>query len=660
MNARLAPLALLGLVLMSACSDSGSGTGNTPGSDGAGATTASSTPAGSEFVPVDVPAGVNWAPSSLTPPAVEAVALPSFEQVTATAGVPAAPAGYPFRQSDYISQLFVLGDVQLATGTCGCWQGGDSSGVFGGLRTPIYLFRSTDGGATWAQVNLAGVLGDVNGQISDIVEHDGAMVLTATTTDAAAVAPTVVNVLRSTDGATWERIGTVASDAGTPVPVHAFDLYSLDSALVLYGGDMACDFDGSSAIQNIGPAYQTRFWTSTDGGANWAAQSPTDTGLAIDRPALPDATTCAGLGIQDVIDTYASSPRLVTGADDRVIVWSQDGQQIVSSSDGTTWASATLDGATPAPVEGMEALEASSEAAEIFAIDGQFVALNLENYRQFDDTATGSSAAFSVLAWTSTDGASWQRQPLGRPILNPDYNARYQFFVTDGGLGLRAYDPVENVEYGMYESVAGVSQNWTKCAAAPDADCSFATELSDFAPGADLSGIDLSYASIEGRDLTDVSFAGARLWATNMIGVTIDRTNFDGAELSIVQLIGDLSTSSFDGATLSGVSFDDHFFTTELAGASIESPTINIADTGLPTGVSLAGRDLTGYSFTGGSLAGADFSGANLSRVSISYTDLTGADFTGAILDGVFFFDVTCPDGQPMSEEGFGAERCRL
>ena len=69
----------------------------------------------------------------------------------------------------------------------------------------------------------------------------------------------------------------MAALAGTPVPVHAFDLYSLDSALVLYGGDMACDFDGSSAIQNIGPAYQTRFWTSTDGGASWAAQSPTDT-----------------------------------------------------------------------------------------------------------------------------------------------------------------------------------------------------------------------------------------------------------------------------------------------------------------------------------------------------------------------------------------------
>lgn len=44
MNARLAPLALLGLVLIHACSDSGSGTGNTPGSDGAGTTTASSTP----------------------------------------------------------------------------------------------------------------------------------------------------------------------------------------------------------------------------------------------------------------------------------------------------------------------------------------------------------------------------------------------------------------------------------------------------------------------------------------------------------------------------------------------------------------------------------------------------------------------------------------
>lgn len=183
----------------------------------------------------------------------------------------AAPAGYPFRQSDYISQLFVLGDVQLATGTCGCWQGGDSSGVFGGLRTPIYLFRSTDGGATWAQVNLAGVLGDVNGQISDIVEHDGAMVLTATTTDAATVAPTVVNVLRSTNGATWERIGTVASDPGAPgagARLRSLLARLRAGALWRRHGLRLRRID---AIQNIGPAYQTRFWTSTDGGANWTA-----------------------------------------------------------------------------------------------------------------------------------------------------------------------------------------------------------------------------------------------------------------------------------------------------------------------------------------------------------------------------------------------------
>jgi len=653
---------MVGLVLAalaSACSDSGDSKG-VPGTGDPTDTVASS----GEFAAVDVPAGVNWQLSStLQAPADEGgsgVPLPSFAQVTATAGVPAAPAGYPFRQADYISDVFEVGGVQLAVGTCSCWQGGSAAGVSGGLRTPIYLFRSADSGATWNQVNLGAVLGDVNGYVRSIIEHDGAMILTAVTTDAAAATPNVINVLQSSDGNTWKSLATIASDAAAPVALHAFATYALGSSLVIYGADTACEFDGSSAVQNIGPSYQTRFWTSTDGGTTWQAQAASDTGLDVDRAALPDAATCAGLDIESTIQQFESRPRLVDSTDDRLMVWSHDGGEIVSTTDGVAWEAVPLDGGVPVPADGVEVNEPSSSAAAILTVDGQLMALNLEDYRYFDDTTSGSDVGLSIVTWTSADGATWQRQPLGRPLLNPDYTARYEFFATDGRIGLRAYDIHDNSDIALYESIAGVSEDWRSCVPAPEANCAFATDVGAFEPGADLSGIDLSYASLEGRDLTGVSFAGAILQSTNTIGATIANTNFDGAELKYVTLEGDLTTSSFDGATLTSVSFDDSFFSTVLPGATIVSPTIQIRDSGLPAGVSLSGRDLSGYSFNGGTLAGVDFSGSDLSGASFGYTDLTGADFTGATLDGVFFFEVTCPDGQPPAEDAFGPERCRL
>ena len=130
--------------------------------------------------------------------------------------------------------------------------------------------------------------------------------------------------------------------------------------------------------------------------------------------------------------------------------------------------------------------------------------------------------------------------------------------------------------------------------------------------------------------------------------------------LSDVDLFGALSTSTFAGATLSRVTFSDEFFNTEFAGATIAAPRILISDAGLPTGVSLVGRDLTAYELSNGTLAGVDFSGANLTGGSFYYTDLTGANFSGANLDGMFFFEVTCPDGQPNSEGSSGGAACRL
>jgi len=609
--------------------------------------------------PQTVPAGVNWTASTLTPLEQPATAPFTFEQITATAGVPPAPAGFPFRQSISVGGVFDLGSVLLASATCACWEGGDNTGVFGGLRAPIYLFRSSDAGATWSQVDLSVALGDVNGSIIDVVEHDGGLVLTATITDAIGATPSVIAVLKSADGLAWQRVATVAGDTAA-IPVAGFQLFTVGASLALYGGDMVCQFDGSEAIQGIGTTYQNRLWISSDGGTTWLAQDRSTTGLDAERPTFPDAAGCASLDRAAVRDTYSIEPRLLQLVGDRLMVWSSDGTRIVSSSDGVEWASTALDGALPLASDVVPEPEADSEAAAILSIDSGFVAMNLEPYRNSDDTATGSGVGLHVVTWTSVDGESWARQPLGRPLLVTEFGSDYEFFEVDGRLAVRSFDRLDEVQYWAYESVEGVAEDWATCTPAASADCSFAEAVADIEPGADLTGIDLSFAIVEGVDLSGVSFAGARLRSTSFLEVTFDGTVFDGADLTYASLNGDTSTSSFVGAIVSRAYFDGRFFLTDFTGATLDSVIVTVGEEGLPAGVSLVGRDLTMVEFGSGDMTGVDFSGANLANSSFGGTDLTGANFAGAALTGIFFFDVTCPDGQPVTDGAPGATACRL
>ena len=665
MNSNWRYLAVATLVVTAACSGGGE-SADPPASSADLTTSTAASPETSEPAPsttaagpVLVPTGVNWTASSVSPVPPAAAASFTFEQVTATAGVPPAPGGYPFRQSDYISAVYEVGGVLLASGSCGCWEGGDSTGVFGGLRTPVYLFRSADAGATWSQVDLSVALGDVNGSVVDVVEHDGQLVLAATVTDATGATPTVIAVLTSVDGVAWQRVATVAGDTAA-VPITGFRLFALGSSLTLYGGDQVCKFDGRDAIQSVGATYQNRLWVSSDGGTTWAAQDRATTGLDAERPPFPDAAGCASLDLQAVRDTYSMAPRLLQMVGDRLMVWSGDGTRIVSSSDGENWSSTTLDGALPLSSELVPDPVAESEAATIVAVADGFVAMNLEPYRTFDDAATGSSVGLHVITWTSSDGESWTRQPLGRPLLVTEFGSDYEFFVVDGLLAVRSFDRLENVQYWAYESVQGEAEDWSVCVPAAGANCSFAASVAGIEPGADLSGIDLSYALVEGVDLSGVSFANARLRSTGFLDVTLDGTVFDGADLTFTTVSGDPSTASFVGATISRSYFDGRFFLADFSSANLESAIVTVGDDGLPSGVSLVGRDLTKVEFGSGDMTGVDFSGANLSNSSFGGTDLTGAIFTGAVLDGVFFYDVTCPDGQPVTDGASGAAACRL
>ncbi len=665
-------------VLLAACSgggDGGSSVSDPPQSSGpvtevppvSTEPTPSTEP---EPVMPDVPAGVNWAASDVAPP-TSAAPLPSFEEVTATAGVPPAPAGYPYRQSNYTAHRWDVAGVVLVSGGCSCWQGGSSAGVSGRLANQQYLFRSDDGGATWAQIDLVPALGNNNGYIDDIAEFNGSLFLQASISDDNRTSPSVIIVARSDDGgASWARVSTITGEYDGRLSLFGGRFGQAGENLVLVGGDVVCDFDGSSAVQSIGTSLQPRLWTSSDGGVTWTPQSKADTGLDT-KPVPPaDPSGCEGFDLAQRMDQYDVRPRAIDFHDGVAFVWSEDGERIATSTDGLTWQTAILDGAAPIASEFAEG-KANSDAAIIYTVAEGFVAVNVEDRRTTADEATGSSSERSMVVWTSSDGSAWERQPLGRPI--PSNFGQFSLFRTDNGLVLveTQYDNSvgDNVVTESWESVAGPFEEWQTCNAAANANCSYAEEVVGIEPGDDLSGINLTGVVLSELDLTDVSFAGATLVQSGIVDCVLDGTDFSNADLTFTSLSGDVATAVFDGAVVSNAFVDGGFFAADLSGATLTRLRVTLDVEPLPEGTSFAGQDLTDWSFDAytaqGDLTGVDFSGANLSGTSFGGVDLTGANFSGATIDTVFFstfgdFPVVCPDGLPLDEAQFGPAACRL
>ncbi|HEV2779015.1 MAG TPA: pentapeptide repeat-containing protein [Actinophytocola sp.] len=134
------------------------------------------------------------------------------------------------------------------------------------------------------------------------------------------------------------------------------------------------------------------------------------------------------------------------------------------------------------------------------------------------------------------------------------------------------------------------------------------------APGASLSGVDLSYSYMYDADFREATFArgnltgsmleeadltGADLNNVVLVRATLRRAVLAHAKLSYTNLVGvDLSESTLTQASL---------FEADLTGASLRGA--NLADADL-RGAKLVGADLTGADLTGANTAGADLSGA--------------------------------------------------
>lgn len=179
--------------------------------------------------------------------------------------------------------------------------------------------------------------------------------------------------------------------------------------------------------------------------------------------------------------------------------------------------------------------------------------------------------------------------------------------------------------------------------------------------GTNLSQADLSQANLSGAYLFGATFKSATLNNADLAGAEIGYANFEGAGLTVSQL---LSTSSYQNGFLSGVKvpgmdasginfsgknlFEASFAGGNLTGADFTGASVDGADfsyTGFTASqlastlshqsaylayVKLSGNDLTGVNLTGQYMYGANLAAANLTQANFSDAYVAGVDFTGA------------------------------
>ena len=127
---------------------------------------------------------------------------------------------------------------------------------------------------------------------------------------------------------------------------------------------------------------------------------------------------------------------------------------------------------------------------------------------------------------------------------------------------------------------------------------------------ADLSGVDLEYADLDGADLRDANLSGADLRGADLRDANLWYADLRGADLRDASLgCADLGYADLGGANLSGADLRD-------------------AD--------LRDADLRGANLGHANLYGADFSGADLGGANLWSTDLSCVKN--------IFFPMACPE----------------
>jgi uncharacterized protein YjbI with pentapeptide repeats len=148
--------------------------------------------------------------------------------------------------------------------------------------------------------------------------------------------------------------------------------------------------------------------------------------------------------------------------------------------------------------------------------------------------------------------------------------------------------------------------------------------------GYDLSGINLSNASLVESRLSFACLVGASLIETSLVRARLYSVDFSQANLTGASLSGaNLDSAKFVGANLTNTSFADAYLSeTDLTDADLTGARLvraHLFDT------NFSGANLSGADLSEASLRRTNFSGANLSGADLTGVDLTEADFSGAI-----------------------------
>ncbi len=178
-------------------------------------------------------------------------------------------------------------------------------------------------------------------------------------------------------------------------------------------------------------------------------------------------------------------------------------------------------------------------------------------------------------------------------------------------------------------------------------DLSFA----NFAAVSAMRRVDLSGANLSGAIFAGVEMPSSwrrrgpeivDLVRTRLDGARLDQTDFGGANLQGVSMVGAIGAAIFDGADLRPLPDGP-----DLVAGEENRCIINRAEL---DGSSWQGAQLRRCELSGTSLRASDLTNADLSDADFDLTDLTGALLEGWITGGASFTRVTCPDGSPNPE----------
>ncbi|MEG4342534.1 pentapeptide repeat-containing protein [Microcoleus sp. A003_D6] len=178
--------------------------------------------------------------------------------------------------------------------------------------------------------------------------------------------------------------------------------------------------------------------------------------------------------------------------------------------------------------------------------------------------------------------------------------------------------------------------------------------------GFDLSSVDLSEANLSGANLTKANLHSAKLLQanlnkTNLSGANLTNANFTAANLigaNLMQanlLYANLTVADLSGANLKNARTDHstNFRGANLTKVSLVGGTLQCNLSGaILIEVNFCGANLSGGNFRGADLTSADLRGANLAGTNLEKANLKGANLSGVVnLEKAKLAGAIMPDG---------------